>query len=117
MAQIAAAEGLEAYKPEPGTKPRVLYKNLYKWQKVFVAVSVAYRDTDECAEGAVLTAVRRKIKAGEGMANNYGEVVVDRLEPGAEYEITIGAVGYKPFTKVVKLNMSLNLGLVLLENA
>lgn len=117
MEEIAAAEGLEAYKPELGARPRVLYKNLYKWRKVFVAASVAFKDTDECAEGAMLTVVSKKIKAVEGMANNYGEVVVDRLEPGAEYDVTITASGYKPFTTSLKLDESLNLGLVLLEKA
>jgi ferredoxin len=115
MAEIVAAEGLEAYRSELGTKPRVLYKNLYRWEKVFVAASVAYRDTDECAEGAVLTVVHDGAKAGEGSTNNYGEVVVDRLTPGAEYAVTITADGYRPFTTMVKLDESLNLGLVLLE--
>jgi len=117
MSEIIAAEGLEAYKPELGAKPRVLYKNLYKWQSVFVAASVAFKDTDECAEGVVLTVSRGKIKAGEATANNFGEVVVDRLEAGAEYTVTTTASGYKPFTTLVKLDESLNLGLVLLENA
>ena len=30
-------EGLEVYQPELGTAPRVYYKNLYRWTKVFVA--------------------------------------------------------------------------------
>ena len=117
MAGIAAAQGLEAYKPELGTWPRVLYKNLYMWQKVFVAASVACQDTDECAQGAILTASGGGARAGEGLANTYGEVIVDKLEPGAEYEVTIAAGGYKPFTTVVKLDESLNIGLVLLEKA
>jgi hypothetical protein len=115
MAGIAAAEGLEVYKPEFGTRPRVLYKNLYRWQKAFVAASVAYQDTDECAEGATLTVSRGGVKAGEGTANNYGEVIVDRLEPGADYEITLNAADYKPYTTAVKLEESLNIGLVLLK--
>lgn len=117
MANIASAEGLEAYKPELGTRPRVLYKNLHCWQKVFIAASVAYKDTDECAEGAVLTASGGGDRAAEGLANNYGEVIVDKLSPGAEYEVTIAAAGYKPFTTVVRLDESRNIGLVLLEKA
>lgn len=117
MAKIAAAEELEAYKPELGTRPRVLYKSLHRWQKVFVAASVAYKDTDECAEGAVLTASSGGTRAGEGVANNYGEVIVDGLAPGAEYEVTIAADGYKPFTTLVTLDDSRNIGLVLLEKA
>lgn len=47
--------------------------------------------------------------------DNYGEVLVDHLEPGAEYEITIAAACYKPFLTVAKLDVSRNIGLVLLE--
>lgn len=117
MAEIAAAEGLEAFQPELGTRPRVLYKNLFRWQKVFVAASVAYKDTDECAEGATLTASCGGATVAKGAANNYGEVIADNLAPGAEYEVTIAATGYHPFTTKVKLNDTLNLGLVLLEKA
>ena len=82
-----------------------------------MAASVAYKDTDDCAEGATLTASFGGEKTGEGTANNYGEVIVDKLAPGTGYEVTIAAVGYKPFTTVVKLDDSLNLGLVLLEKS
>lgn len=115
MARLVAEEGLEALHPELGTKPRVLYKNLYKWEKVFVGASVAYKDTDECADGARVTVSAKGVKAGEGVANNYGEFVVDRLEPGSEYDVTIEAKGYTPYSTHVKLDKSMNLGLVLLE--
>ena len=55
MAELAAAEGLQAYREELGTRPRVLYKNLHRWDKVFVGASVVCRDTDECVEGAHVT--------------------------------------------------------------
>jgi Fe-S-cluster-containing dehydrogenase component len=117
MAGLVAAEGLEEYWPGLATKPSVLFKNLYKWEKVFVAASVAYKDTDECAEGATLTASTGGAKAAEGKANNYGEVVVDKLEPGAAYDVRIEAAGYKPYSTKVTLDQSLNLGTVLLEKA
>ena len=56
-------------------------------------------------------------KVGEGTANNYGEFVVDKLEPGAEVEVTVEAAGYKPHTARATLDKSLNLGLILLESA
>jgi len=115
MAGIVAAEGLEVYKPGHGTKPRVFYRNLHRWEKAFLGASVAYRDTDECAEGATLTAVSGGIKVEESSANNYGEVLVDNLETGVEYMITISTPGYKPFIKKVILKQSLNLGLIILE--
>lgn len=117
MGAMAAAEGLEAFKAALGTKPRVLYKNLFRWTKVFVSGSVAYKDTDECAEGAGVRVRQAGTAVGEGLVNNYGEFVVDRLEPGADYEVTITAPGYKPHTASVTLDKSRNLGLVMLEKA
>jgi len=117
IAKLTADEDLQVYKPELGTGPRVLYKNLYRWEKVFVAASVAYRDTDECAEGArvTVTAAASGVEAGAGVTNNYGEFRVDGLEPGEEYGVVIEAPGYSPFSTTVKLDASRSIGLILLE--
>jgi len=115
MEKRSAQEGLQVYKPEWGTKPRVYYKNLYRWEKVFVAASVAFGDTDECAEGARVSVKSQGKLVGEAVTNNYGEFVVDHLEPGGEYEVTVEASGYQPYVASVTLNESLNLGLVVLE--
>jgi Fe-S-cluster-containing dehydrogenase component len=117
MAKMVAAEGLQVFNAELGTKPRVLYKNLYRWTKVFVSASVAYKDTDECAEGAKVTVTADGAKVGEGVTNNYGEFVVDELEPGEEVDVAIEAAGYKPYQGKAKLEKSLNLGLILLDKA
>jgi Fe-S-cluster-containing dehydrogenase component len=115
MAKRAAAEGLQAFRPELGTGPRVYYKNLYRWEKVFVSAGVAFKDTDECAEGAKVTVTAGGAKVGEGVVNNYGEFVVDKLEPGTECEVVIEAAGYKPYSGVARLDKSLNLGQIFLE--
>jgi Fe-S-cluster-containing dehydrogenase component len=117
MAKRAAAEGLRSYKAELGTKPRVYYKNLYRWEKVFVSASVAFKDTDECADGARVTVSAGGKKVGEGTVNNYGEFVVDKLEPGCECEVVIEASGYKPYSGKARLDKSLNLGQIFLERA
>ncbi|NLV71007.1 MAG: oxidoreductase [Actinobacteria bacterium] len=117
MARIIAAEGLEPFRADLGTKPRVLYKNLYRWDKVFVAASVAYEDTDECAENAQVRVAEGGTTVGEGATNNYGEFTVDRLEPDGRYEVSVTAAGYKPYTVEVTLEKSLNLGLILLQKA
>lgn len=115
MSHIAEAEGLGTYKAGYNTKPRVFYKNLHLWEKAFIAASVAYQDTDECAEGAVLTVACKGERIGENSTNNYGEVIVDKLEPGIEYDITISAAGCRPYRAVVRLGDSLTLGVVMLE--
>jgi Fe-S-cluster-containing dehydrogenase component len=112
---LIAREDLRAYKAELNTAPRVMYKNLYKWDKVFAAGSVVFKDTDECAEGAKVTVASGGALVGEAATNNYGEFVVDQLEPGASYEVKVEAAGYQAVKKTVTLDESMNLGLVLLE--
>jgi hypothetical protein len=51
------------------------------------------------------------------VVNNYGEFVVDELEPGRSYDVKIEAGGYQAVQRTVTLEESLNLGLVLLEKA
>ena len=117
FAALVEKEGLRAYKAELNTKPRVMYKNLHRWDKVFASGSVAFKDTDDCAEGAKVTVSAAGAVVGEGVVNNYGEFVVDDLEPGKSYDVAIAADGYKAVTKTVTLDESLNLGLVMLEKA
>ncbi|MGI5939144.1 MAG: 4Fe-4S dicluster domain-containing protein [Thermoleophilia bacterium] len=109
-----AEEGLEAYLPELGTKPRVLYKNLYKWTKSFIAGTVAYKDTDECAEGAAVTLSQNGTKIAEAKTTNYGDFRFDKLDPGA-YEVTVTAGGYKDLVQKVDLKESINLGVIFLQ--
>jgi len=118
MGALIASEGLEVLRPELGAKPRVYYKNLYKFEKAFIAGNVVFEDTDECAEGAKATVVAGGTAdgpvVGEAVANNYGDFYVDRLEPGRDYLLTVKAPGYRPVTSVVKLEASLSLGTITL---
>jgi Fe-S-cluster-containing dehydrogenase component len=115
MKELAASQGLEAYQAGLGTKPRVYYKNLYRWTKVFVSGSVAFKDTDECAENAAVTVQAGGATVGQGLVNNYGEFVVDGLDPGREYTVKVEAPGYQAYAATVRLDRSLNMGLILLE--
>ena len=81
-----------------------MYKNLYKWDKVFASGSVAFKDTDECADGAKVTVSADGAVAGEGVVNNYGEFVVDQLEPGKSYDGDASRpTATRPSTKTVTL--------------
>jgi len=112
-----AAEGLERYRDGLGTRPRVYYKSLYRWDKVFVACTLVFGDTDECAEGVKAVVELGGVLVGEAASDNFGEVLVDGLEPGKEYAVTLMAPGYKPASLPVKLDESRNLGTVVLEKA
>ena len=82
MAQIAQSEQLEVMKPEAGTKPRVYYRNLWRYSKSFIGGSVATEvgGVIDCVEGANV----RLIKDGQTVArtttDNYGDFKFDRLD-------------------------------------
>ena len=52
MQKRVKSEGLEVLQPGLKAKPRVYYKNLYRYERCFIAGSVALQDKDECAEAA-----------------------------------------------------------------
>jgi Fe-S-cluster-containing dehydrogenase component len=114
MAAQAAAEGLEPYREELGTAPRVWYKNLHRWTRSFVGGTAAYRDTDDCAENAAVVLSTGGAKIAETLTNNYGDFLFDKLEPGS-YQVSITAPGYKSTSLGVDLRESLNLGVLFLE--
>ena len=117
MAALVAAEGLERYRDSLGTKPRVYYRNLHRWTKAFVAARVVCADTDECAKGAAMTVELAGRDVGAATSDTFGEVLVDKLEPGKEYAVRIEAAGYTSAAMTAKLDASLNLGTVFLEKA
>ena len=117
MKTMVESEDLETYQPELGTHPRVYYKNLHKWTTAFIAGSVVFGDTGECAEGAEVAVVRGGETVSHAQTNNYGDYLVDRLTPGA-YTVTVKAAGYAPLESAVALEPNgLTLPALFLERA
>ncbi len=114
MAVRASAEGLEAYRAELGTNPRVWYKNFHRWTNAFLGGTVAYKDTDECAEAAIVILWSAGVKVAEAVTNNYGDFIFDNLVPG-KYEVSVNAPGYLTASRVVDVKESVNLGVLFLE--
>jgi hypothetical protein len=79
MAARVAAEALEVFKPELGTSPRVYYKNMHRWTKVFVAGSAYFADSGDCAEGCEVTISKDGAVVGSATTNNFGDFLVDKL--------------------------------------
>ncbi|MDA8441343.1 MAG: carboxypeptidase regulatory-like domain-containing protein [Peptococcaceae bacterium] len=117
MAQQVQLEGLENYRPELGTKPRIYFKNLYRFTKCHLAGSVELHDQKECAEGAKITAVHLATNQSfAGVTNNYGDFKIDHLEPNSgEYSVSVEYPGYGSKTVKVDLQTSVNVGTVYLE--
>jgi Fe-S-cluster-containing dehydrogenase component len=114
MQTIKNSELLEAYQPQYKTKPRVYYKNLYRYTRCFIAGSVALKDKDECAEGASVTLIKNsKLKMGAAKTNNYGDFKIDNLEENSgKYSLSIELPGYKKKEFIVDLKASVNLGTI-----
>jgi hypothetical protein len=111
MAKMIAAEGLEAYLPELGTKPHTLYKNLHKFTKNFVTAGVLV--DGDCFAGAAVTLHSKDGGAtlATGTTNFFGEFKFDGLENG-EYKLEVDADGKKHTALVTIDAESQNLGFI-----
>ena len=113
MQKIKKSENLETYQPEHKTKPRVYYKNLYRYTKCFISGNVAFQDTDECAEGAKVTLSKGNKILGTVETNNYGDFKIDRLEEKSDkFILKIAYPGYKMQKMNVELKTSIDLGTI-----
>ena len=118
MARLVESEGLEAFRPELGTAPRVYYKNLHKWTKAFIAGSAYFADTGDCAEGCDVTVSTDAAVVAKTETNNFGDFLVDTLDADTEYTVAIKAAGHKPVEcKALPTAASLTLPAVALERA
>lgn len=118
MKEIIRAEGLEVYQPQHNTRPRVYYKNLYRFTRCFIGGSVAVRldGKEECAEDAHVTLVNAaNDKIGEYTTDHYGDFKFDNLEENSgRYTLQIARTGYGTKTVEVDLTYSLNVGIIFL---
>jgi Fe-S-cluster-containing dehydrogenase component len=85
MQALAGREGLETLRPEWHTKPRVYYRNLYRYFKCFIGGSVtAEKDgvLDCLAEAKVTLQVGDRAIA-ESTTDMFGDFKFDGLDPSA----------------------------------
>lgn len=83
MAQRVKAEGLEVRNPEYNTKPRVWYKNLYRFTKCFVGGSVVARidGVVECVAGAKVQLRNGTSMVAETVTDTFGDFKFDKIAP------------------------------------
>ena len=111
MARIADDEALETMKPE--TKPRVYYKNLWRYTQCFIggSVSIEQNGAVDCAEGATVRLLKDATAVAETVTDNYGDFKFDRLdENSGDYTIEITGAGRPAKTVTATLGASINLG-------
>lgn len=99
MAAIAREQGLETLSPELGTQPRVYYRNLHRYTKLFVGgtVLVSRAGVIDCLAGAAIELVRGGFVIASSETDAFGDFKFDRLDPGAgPCEIRIDRAGDRP---------------------
>ncbi len=90
MASIARDEALETMKPE--TKPRVYYKNLWRYTKCFIggSVSAEANGVVDCVEGATVRLLKDGVAVAQTVTDNYGDFKFDRLdENSGDYTVEV----------------------------
>ena len=112
MAKMADEEGYEVLNPEYGTKPRIWYKNLWRYSTAFVggSVSADANGIVDCVEGAAVTLSKDGSKLAELVTDNYGDFKFDRLEENSgRYTIEISSKQYGSKSIEFELSESLYL--------
>ncbi|MBI3433578.1 MAG: carboxypeptidase regulatory-like domain-containing protein [Proteobacteria bacterium] len=113
MARLASAEGLEVIRPHLHTKPRVYYRNLWRFTQCFIGGSVAAEAAGalDCVEGARVRLFRDGAAIAETTSDNFGDFKFDRLsENSGRYRVEIEAAGRRARTLDVELGSSTYLG-------
>jgi hypothetical protein len=113
MAKMAEEEGLEVIQPELGTKPRVWYRNLWRYSKSFIGGSVSAEADGivDCVEGAAVTLLKDGNKVAKAVTDIYGDFKFDKLDDDSgSYTIEIAADGHDKKTVTAELGESVYLG-------
>jgi len=87
-----------------GSAPRVMYRNLYRFNTCFVAGALALKDgdTEKAAAGAVVKLVKDGNVFAEAKTDFFGEFKIDRIPKNSgTYELTCSLDGYAPLSREV----------------
>lgn len=119
MRRRAQEEGLEVLRPEWGTRPRVHYRNLYRFTHCFIgaAVTATIDGRSECVESADVVLRQAGRAVAQTSTDAFGEFRFDRLAPGSgDYHIEVAHPIHGGAARQVRLESeSLNLGEIALE--
>jgi Fe-S-cluster-containing dehydrogenase component len=92
LARLVEQDNLEPLKPEFDTKPRVLYKNLHLYSKIFIAGEVLGQtdDVTDCVANAKVELSSNEKQLATTHTDPFGEFKFDGLKPeSADYSLII----------------------------
>ena len=113
MAAIKSREGLNELQPELATKPRVHYKNLYRYTHEFVGGTVikTVAGVTDCVANARIKLESSGSVVGEAVTDAYGEFKIDGLPPDSgRYGVVIEVDGRVSKRVEVDVRKSVYLG-------
>jgi len=117
LARKCADEGYAPLCPEHATKPRVLYRNLHRYETCFVGGTlIATRNgIEDCVAGARIELTRDGQPAGTAESDAFGEFKIDGLaRDSGTYDIVVTASGMHVHRATATLGESVYLGFVAL---
>lgn len=109
---------LEVLRPELNTKPRVYYKNLYRFNKCFIGGSVVAKvgGVLECVAEARAVLRRQGQEVAACQSDTYGDFKFDALGPNSgEYQVEVQHPSLGSARADVKLNDSIFIGSIELQ--
>jgi Fe-S-cluster-containing dehydrogenase component len=112
MMRMVSEQGLEVMRPELGAKPRVYYRNLWRYSKCFIGGSISAEANGlvDCLEGARVRLLQNGAQVAEMASDNYGDFKFDKLDEGSgKYTVEVSAKG-RTRTVEAELGASVNLG-------
>lgn len=118
MQELAGKDALEVLHPEFNAKPRVYYKNLYRYTQCFIGGSVAIDRNGivDCLEGAEVTLTRGGAKLAQSRTDNYGDFKFDRLDKDSgAYTVEISHPAHGRQVVAARLGESQYLGTIYLK--
>ena len=118
MQRIVKEEGLEVLHPEYGTRPRVYYKNLDRFYRVFVGGSLAgaIDGVTECVEAARVVLEKDGKAVAEARSDAYGDFRFGGLEEdNGAYRLQISDARFAAKSIDFELHQSACLGTIMLE--
>jgi len=115
--KLIQSEDLNIWHPEYGLKPRVYYKNLYRFTHSFVAGNIVVKETDECAEGVTITLRNSSGDIlGSTITNNYGDFKLDKIEKKRDpLSLEITCSGFEKMELKIDQEDSIDLGTIFIK--
>jgi ferredoxin len=119
MEESSGKEGLVVLHPEYKTRPRVYYRNLYRFDRCFVAASIAVekQGVKDCVKGAAINLRSPSGKVWEAVSDAFGDFKLDGLEENSgRYTLEVKHPDFGRKTLEVEVTTSVSVGTIMMND-